>query len=151
MRSQNPIQIPDQDRRSNEITSATSDENGLFPPELKPGTWQPTSGLWHPLSGIVTTCHSSFLPKKVRRSIPIPVHTIHSFIHSFIQERVVKTSKSKMSVENLPSGRERAIETLIDMEPQGSIYRAARVLVRLTELVKPCCRDVILTCRRKLL
>jgi hypothetical protein len=31
--------------------------------------------------------------------------------------------------ENLPSGRERAIETLIDMEAQGSFYRAARVLV----------------------
>ena len=31
--------------------------------------------------------------------------------------------------ENLPSGRERAIETLIDMEPQGSICRAAPVLV----------------------
>lgn len=33
--------------------------------------------------------------------------------------------------ETLPSGRERAIETLIDMEPQGSFYRAARVLVSL--------------------
>jgi hypothetical protein len=33
--------------------------------------------------------------------------------------------------ESLPSGRERAIETLIDMEPQGSFYRAARVLVSL--------------------
>ena len=32
---------------------------------------------------------------------------------------------------SLPSGRERAIETLIDMEPQGAFYRAARVLVRL--------------------
>jgi len=29
-----------------------------------------------------------------------------------------------------PSGRERAIETLIDKEPQGAFYRAARVLVR---------------------
>ena len=31
--------------------------------------------------------------------------------------------------KTLPSGRERAIETLIDMEPQGSFYRATRVLV----------------------
>jgi len=30
--------------------------------------------------------------------------------------------------KTLPSGRERAIETLIDMEPQGSFYRATRVL-----------------------
>jgi hypothetical protein len=30
-------------------------------------------------------------------------------------------------------GRELAIETLIDMEPEGAFYRAARVLVR-TEL-----------------
>jgi hypothetical protein len=30
----------------------------------------------------------------------------------------------------LPSGRERAIETLIDSESQGAFYRAARVLVR---------------------
>ena len=29
-----------------------------------------------------------------------------------------------------PSGREMAIETLLDMEPHGSFYRAARVLVR---------------------
>lgn len=34
--------------------------------------------------------------------------------------------------DGLPSGRERAIETLIDMEPQGALYRAARVLVRET-------------------
>ena len=32
--------------------------------------------------------------------------------------------------ETLPSGRERAIETLVDMEPHGPFYRAARVLVR---------------------
>ena len=31
---------------------------------------------------------------------------------------------------SLPSGRERAIETLIDMEPHGAMHRAARVLVR---------------------
>ena len=30
----------------------------------------------------------------------------------------------------VPSGREEAIETLVDMDPQGSFYRAARVLVR---------------------
>ncbi|CAB9500257.1 Probable E3 ubiquitin-protein ligase hulA [Seminavis robusta] len=30
--------------------------------------------------------------------------------------------------EGVPSGRERAIETLIDREPQGTFYRAARVL-----------------------
>ena len=34
-----------------------------------------------------------------------------------------------MSIENLPSGRERAVETLIDMEPRGPFYRASRVLV----------------------
>lgn len=34
-----------------------------------------------------------------------------------------------MWVDNPPSGRERAIETLIDMEPHGPFYRAARVLV----------------------
>jgi hypothetical protein len=28
-----------------------------------------------------------------------------------------------------PSGREQAIETLIDMEPHGSFYRAAKTLV----------------------
>mmetsp|Transcript_5454 Transcript_5454/g.16050 ORF Transcript_5454/g.16050 Transcript_5454/m.16050 type:complete len:561 (+) Transcript_5454:547-2229(+) len=32
------------------------------------------------------------------------------------------------SSETLPSGRERAIETLIDMEPQGAMYRTARLL-----------------------
>jgi hypothetical protein len=32
--------------------------------------------------------------------------------------------------ETLPSGRERAIEALVDMDPEGSFYRAARVLVR---------------------
>lgn len=31
--------------------------------------------------------------------------------------------------EMLPSGRERAIETLIDRDPQGSFHRATRVLV----------------------
>lgn len=29
----------------------------------------------------------------------------------------------------MPSGREEAIETLVDMDPQGSFFRAARVLV----------------------
>jgi hypothetical protein len=29
-----------------------------------------------------------------------------------------------------PTGRERAIETLIDREPQGNFYRASRVVVR---------------------
>ncbi len=41
----------------------------------------------------------------------------------------LKTKPTAMSTENLPSGREQAIETLIDMEPHGSFYRAARVLV----------------------
>jgi hypothetical protein len=31
--------------------------------------------------------------------------------------------------ESLPSGRERAIETLVDMKQQGPFYRAAKVLV----------------------
>jgi hypothetical protein len=30
----------------------------------------------------------------------------------------------------IPNGRERAIETLIDLEPHGAFYRAARVMVR---------------------
>lgn len=34
-----------------------------------------------------------------------------------------------MPGEGLPSGRERAIETLIDSEPNGAAYRAARILV----------------------
>jgi len=42
----------------------------------------------------------------------------------------------------LPSGREKAIETLIDMEPQGAYYRAARVVVSqassLHKLTSPC-------------
>ena len=29
----------------------------------------------------------------------------------------------------MPSGREEAIETLVDMDPQGNFFRAARVLV----------------------
>jgi hypothetical protein len=33
-------------------------------------------------------------------------------------------------LREVPSGREQAIETLLDMEPQGSFYRASRVLVR---------------------
>lgn len=32
----------------------------------------------------------------------------------------------------MPSGREEAIETLVDMDPQGNFFRAARVLVRLS-------------------
>jgi hypothetical protein len=31
-----------------------------------------------------------------------------------------------------PTGRERAIESLIDREPHGNYYRAARVVVRLS-------------------
>ena len=30
----------------------------------------------------------------------------------------------------MPSGREEAIETLVDMDPQGNFFRAARILVR---------------------
>jgi hypothetical protein len=33
----------------------------------------------------------------------------------------------------LPTGRERAIETLIDSEANGACYRAARILVRLDD------------------
>jgi len=38
----------------------------------------------------------------------------------------------------VPSGREEAIETLVDMDPQGSFYRAARVLVRVCVCVCVC-------------
>ena len=31
--------------------------------------------------------------------------------------------------KEMPSGREEAIETLVDMDPQGNFYRAARVWV----------------------
>jgi hypothetical protein len=34
--------------------------------------------------------------------------------------------------KEMPSGREEAIETLVDMDPQGNFFRAARVLVRLS-------------------
>ena len=34
-----------------------------------------------------------------------------------------------------PSGRERALETLIDMDTQGSLYRAAKALVSLSSLL----------------
>jgi hypothetical protein len=35
----------------------------------------------------------------------------------------------------MPSGREEAIETLVDMDPEGNFFRAARVLVRFSRLL----------------
>lgn len=44
-----------------------------------------------------------------------------------------KTIGSVMAMwKEMPSGREEAIETLVDMDPQGNFFRAARVLVRLS-------------------
>jgi hypothetical protein len=39
---------------------------------------------------------------------------------------------SIMMGEGVSSGRERAIETLVDSEPSGAHYRASRILVRMT-------------------
>lgn len=52
-----------------------------------------------------------------------------------IIENINSKKASMVWGETLPSGRERAIETLIDMEPQGSFYRAARVLVSVVDVV----------------
>lgn len=48
--------------------------------------------------------------------------------------------------EGLPSGRERAIETLIDSEPNGACYRAARILVSLNLSLCSICTNVHVMC-----
>jgi hypothetical protein len=43
----------------------------------------------------------------------------------------INITMSGSSWEEMPSGREQAIETLVDMDDRGSLYRASRVLVSL--------------------